>query len=506
MSGKDNFIRVGSNYLRLLLNFAIGLILVRLLLRYSVDKFSIYTLIVVGIGFGAMLKELARIAVVPSLSKTFKSDPDGFARSYSSSFLTTGLFGLSGAALMISLIFVLPYFSIKPADLKDAQLFLFFRALQAFLVVFLSPALNLMLIARRFAVANGLLIAERMIELLSIIWLIHWGSSAYFGGGLAQVGFVSLAGLIVLYGTFLGILMLRDKDFRPNPKAMSFADTKGTLKLFGWTVTLVLAMNLYLRFDIVFVNYFIGALATASFGLAVQATGIVQQVTNGLVGGLDSSFAHMQKNDVGGRTAAAAIARLSGLQASFGLAIAGIFIFCTHELILLWLGADALPPQTVQTTASVTMLMVLGIVARGFSEVWMNAMNGQGKVGRYAPWLLLGALTNPVLVCVGALFLLQDTPLIAVATAFLVLHIISYGLIVARIASRQLNIPLSNLYAPLAKPFMLFSMVAGVVWTCLSAIGSMDGIYKIILVGTLFSVGPIAALASLFRKRREGHV
>jgi O-antigen/teichoic acid export membrane protein len=454
-------LRIGSNFLRLGLNFLIGIVLVRLLLRHDLETYAIYALIVVGIGIGAMLKELARIAIVPRLGKAFGSDDQtGFARAYASSFVVSAGLGAIGAAILLALIPLLPAFSIAEERWTDTSGFLAFRAAQAFLIVFLAPMLNLLLLARKFVLANILLVAERAIELASILLLVN-GVVIVGEGGLTQIAIAGFAGLLALYAIVGIALMARNNAFRPRISAITRDDIQSALKLFGWTAVLVLAMNLFLRFDLVYVNVALGTTATALFALAVQATGMMQQITNGIVGGIDANAAHAMQKEGGRERLVGSLLGLSRQQSAIAGAIGIFLILLAPQLLKLWLGEDALSAQQFAIAAWVIRIMLVGILVRGLAEVWMYALNGMGHVGAYSRWLLVAALCNPALVLLAAISFAGEQ-LVAIAAIFTVLHILAYAIAIPLVASRILEFEARRIVKAVAAPVLaLIAIGAG---------------------------------------------
>ena len=450
-------LRVGSNFARLGANFAIGLLLVRLLLDYEVTTYSIYVLVVVGFGFGIMLKELARIAIIPSLASHL-ADREAFASAYASSFVVAAGFALLGAVIMLSLIPFLSMFSIPDARLGEASIFIVARAGQTALSVLLAPLLNYLLLQRRFVLSNLLLISERVIELLSVLPLVM--GLRIIGDGLAQVGILGLLGLSILYAAVGIVLVWKNRDLAPNPKRVSPAAVGKTMALCGWTPVLVMAMNLFIRFDVVFVNAALGTLMTAMFAVAVQGTGMLQQVTNGLVGGTDANISHMIAKSGSPSSAVPYLQKLSQLQIIVVGALCGLIFALASKLLELWLGETLGRDLDPDLLVVVLRIMLVGIAIRGVAEVWMQAMNGIGSVGTYSRWLLLAALANPFLVLAG-LFLFSDPgdQLIWVAVVFSVLHILAYGIGVPVAVRQVFETKAASVIAPAIWPIAIYALL-----------------------------------------------
>lgn len=492
-------VRVGSNFLRLGVNFLIGVLLVRLLLRHDLETYSVYALIVVGIGVGAMLKELTRIAIVPSLGKAYGETGQAFTRAYSSSFVVAGVLAVIGAGFMLSLIPILPRFSIAETQLADAQGFLLLRAMQAALIVFAAPLLNLLLLGRKFVLSNLLLVCERLVELAAVWMLVN--DYVLVAGGLTQIALVSLLSLVVLYAGVALILVRQNREFWPRFSAVSKQQILNAAGLFGWTAVLVLGMNLFLRFDLIFVNIVLGVGATALFALAVQATGMIQQITNGIVGGIDANAAHLMKQD-GGRDKLLSALKLSSGQQAFIVAPIGMaVILLAPDLLRLWLGPEALSEDQFASAALVIRIMIAGILVRGFAEVWMYALNGIGCVGDYSRWLLVAALLNPPLVFAAAFLMTEGSQLVGVAIVFMVLHIIAYGALIPWVASNAFGTSWLEIVRPFLFPIAASIGISAVLLFGQSMAGIVHPLARIALVGAVLSAIPMAGLGPMILGR-----
>ena len=84
----SSVVRVGSNFARLFLTFAIGLLVVRALLRFGDDAYGLIALLGTGTGLALILKEVVRFATVPVLGQAFHSDEESwFEQVYNSAML-----------------------------------------------------------------------------------------------------------------------------------------------------------------------------------------------------------------------------------------------------------------------------------------------------------------------------------------------------------------------------------------------------------------------------------
>jgi hypothetical protein len=495
--------RVLSNYLRLLTTFALGIFIVRLLLGAGQEFFGFYSLITIGFGLGIMLKELSRIALVPRLSEGLAGDDDLFGRRFASALCISTVLGLLGAGVMFVLWLNIHRFSVPDQVLDSAKWFVAFRGLQVFITVALSPFPSLLLVMRRYVASNLFIVAERFIEFLAVYVAITL--IADFDALLLPViaGISVALNFVILCFVVIWIIGQDDK-FKISFDKVRAEEVRALLSFFGLTAILVLSANLFLRFDIAFVNLKSGILATVVFGVTVQAIGMLNQLTNGLVAGLDAAFA-FSKNMPNSEEQIHKLFWVSSfLQASLASSAYAVVVFTGDKLLVIWLGADKLDPTAIQATYSLIVVMGLGMIVRGLAEVWISALNGLGNIKSYVWWLVPGAFLNPILLIV----ICGQVPDVEVYTIagflFTGLQVLTYGLAVPRVLARRMGMPLLKLYEPLYVPIGLTVFVCGI----LSALNHWSLIHAgaIILTLCLFTFSAALALMYLRQKIAKGFV
>ena len=491
-------IRVISNFARLGLNFVLGLLIIRLLLEYDAVIYSIYVLVVVGIGIGAMLREFARIAIVPSLGDTIGGDPADFARAYASSFVVSAILAIAGLALMVALVPLLGFFAVPPEIRSDAAWFVVLRGAQAAIGVALAPVLNIVFIQRRFVLANGLLVFERLVDAAAVAALV-WGIPV-LGDGLTRIGLVGLLGLLLVYGIVALLVIRSDPRFMPQWSAMRRVEVRRLFGFFGWTAALVVAMNLFFRFDIVLTNLMFGAAATAALGIAIQAASMIQQLANGLVIGIDAEAAHLAQNPEGNAGMLRLLGRTLQLQLSIAGAASAVLFVATPQFLQLWLGPEGLAKLDVPLLVAVIRVLLIGLVVRCLAEGWMRALSGIGRLDSYVKWLLLAGVLNPPAILL-ALWLTDFEPLLVLAAIFAALHVLAYGIAVPAVAARVLGTSLLALYRPALLPAIAV-VLGGVVYAVLvDGLETMPTLLFLLATAALFAPALLLATWSLMKHR-----
>lgn len=498
MLRSPEFQRVISNYLRMLCTFVMGLLIVRLLIALSDEVFSTYTLITIGVGVGIMLKELARIGLVPYLSKSLNDGDERFAQKLGISVAVTSMLGLFGLFCMWVFALNLEHFAIQKNQTTAVLVFIVCRAIQIFVSLFCMPHIALLTITRRYVSSNVFLTLERLADLLAVICAIVFVNPNEGGEVLVLVGIVSLALTTILYiGTAWLVFNLNTK-FRPSFSDLSIVQLRPIFSLFGWASILVLASNLFLRFDTLFVNIKDGVIGTVIFGITVQAIGLIRQLTFGLVAGLDAAFAHQKNNKVDGDGSYALLRISSYLQASIGFAVYGVLFFCGSTVLELWIGSENADSFMLSQAIQLVVVMGLGIIVTGFAEVWISIMNGQGLIGRYAPWLVPGAILNPILLFVGYKIMDQYPAYWHAAILYTVLQTVTYGVFVLSATSRATLIPISKMILPFVIPLLLNLSAAILFYVGVSFLGEISKLEELFVCLVIFGCAGALSLANLY--------
>lgn len=459
--------RIGSNYVRLLLGFVIGVVTVRILIGYGQDVFNIYTLITVGAGVGIMLKELMRIALVPHLSRAWSGkgtaidSSASFTDVYAASFRTAGLAVFFGLILMAGVGLVFHRFDVSHDNLGAAYVFLACRAAIMAMAVGISPMTGMMPVKMQFNRWNGLQTAERVADLVSVCAPLVLGTMSQ-SDALIIFGLVSVFLYALLYLAIARVQIREDPALTPRWKGDGQRVlARAILGSMGWAAALVLSFNLYLRFDAFFINLQFGAAETVAFGICIQLVGMVRQVTAGLIFGLDAVAAklHFAGHDAAATAsdhpsafpAAELVRHATYLQATVTLSAFAFLWFHGADLIALWLVGQAVPTDVLDLAARLSAIMLLGIAMMSVSDPWMNALNGIGSISSYVRFTLPVALMNPVLLLGGAAFFGSAMAVESVGIVFSALLAISYLILVPVVFARQSGQPLGHVLELVAR-------------------------------------------------------
>lgn len=445
MSGLGHRARIVSNYLRLLVTFASGLLIVRLLAEMGASTLNIYLIVVSGTGFAFFMKIVMQESVVPLLGLSFEGRENrSFARTYWVSFLFAGIASLFASAIFFALWLMRDKFDSGNLPVSTFALALASGALRTIVSSLATPPLQAVLVAGRVVAYNALLAAERLVDLVAVVAILLFATRAT-EAAQADMFFLSSAILYALVqAAAFVIARSTDRRFGLHPVRIGREDFVWTRGIFGWNIAIVVAFLLYLRFSTLAVNIAFGEGPTLVLGLVFLLIGYQRQISMGLVIGLDAMVARVYGGGAGDHGKSAAIRdmilRSTYVQSVFSFGSVTILWVLADPLFRYWLG-DSLHGSgwDVETAATLFRIMSLGVLARSLSENWMKILNGRGRVGTYAPWLLAGGAVYAVIVLAGVILTKSaDAVLLGLAVAFSSVYILNHiGVVPWRLVSEM---------------------------------------------------------------------
>ena len=398
--------RIFSNYLRMIITFAIGFYLIKRLLAYDIGAYSIYALVVIGFGIGVMIREALRIFLVSRISEDLKDSGthlrDGFY------LCAIGAAFNIGMAIMLALSADL--FSL-PSGYSDNYIwFVIFRSLGVSVLIYLTPMLNILAYRGEMVKYNVILIVERLLDLLLVeaAILLHDAEmnvvSFGYGGAIYFVASILLYGLLVLFFT--------DSKFKRCLLTPARQPSVGRLgSSFKGSLLLVLNNAFSMRAPILVINIFIGETASALFAIAIQIAGYVRQGCMGLVTGLDSMFRKKLLTTEGGIVNAEMNQKLL-IVAFTVMAISVVFVY--HVDILL----SFLLPNKLENDSEVILIsrvLIVYMMIRMSTEVWTQLLAAVGGLMQFSYLsILVNSLIVVVIVILAEFDMLNPTIWVAV--------------------------------------------------------------------------------------------
>ena len=447
-------IRILSNYVRLLSSFALGLILVRLLLGIGEQAYGLIALLGAGTGIASAIKEVVRASMVPELGAAYHSDcPDRFRQTYNAA-----LMGSPVAALITVVGFTLLAVSIRWVQVPEelvwaARVFVGAKAIQTFVAVCLAPTFNMYMVTERMVAYNVWIVVERLAEVSAaavvVVLLQDWPIDRQIATYASISAGLAIASLLLSSTS----LMRKESELRPRLGSATISAAHALLRSFGWNAAVVLAMNLYTRVDMFIMNAMFGLMGNLVFGIASQLTFYVRQLTMGVVAGVDAVAARLASddNDFAVQRLVRQSTRLQAIivfPATFGL------MLLAKPLIVLWIGARISDPATTALIVTMVRILMVGIAARSLSEGWMRILAGAGHVRLYAPTVLVAAVANPICACVLIYLFYAGYEWYAPAVVFSCLLFLVHLVYIPFVVARRYEIGVGKVLSPLVRPLV----------------------------------------------------
>ncbi|MEL7496252.1 MAG: hypothetical protein AAFN77_01490 [Planctomycetota bacterium] len=483
----SNIVRIASNYIRLATTLVIGLLVVRLLLRFGDDAYALVALLGTGTGMALMLKQVVRTSTVPILGEAFHSDRKGwFEQVFNSALLCSLLAGLLTLLFFVIFALCLPLLNFPDEFYTAALVFVIASGVHSFVNVSISPFTNFYIVSERMIAYNILLFLERFGDIVAVIaTLLVLGvddpSSAIITYGLTT------ASLYIVFNLGAAFLITRaDPRLVPNRSMVSREAISAFLKSVGWNGCVIFAINLYARVDMVIMNLFFGLFGNMVFGLANQAVGYLRQLIFGLVSGMDAVAARMTKLD-GNAAVLELMNRSTKLQSLIVFPAMVVLLVFGETLIELWLSGRLKDPEkTIPAIFWLMRILLFGVAARCLSEGWMSVMNGAGKVREYAIAVLVGGLLNPVLSVIAIKVFPETVQFAAVAIVFTTLMTIVHLVAIPWTVARSFRSSMLSIVSPIFKP----AAIAIVCWVVsyYASIGFAEPVFSMIVFASVFGL------------------
>lgn len=495
-------VRMATNYLRLGLNLAMGVTLVRVLLGWvGADAMALILLIVAGAGFGMMFRELSNRTAVRELGAAHHSgDRERFLRVFNSALVVSGIAAMLAGIVFAGLFFYLPQMKMPDTLRPAAPALVIGQGLYIVLATALSPVFNMFSVTERFVAYNFWTLAERACQLTAALWLDHVTNITSPPDGVHAYGYL-VAGLqAAVFVIPVTWLMVTDARLRPRPSRIAKDQLKALSHTLGWYFAVELASSLHERVGALIMNAYFALLGNIVFGLALQFVSYVRQATQGVTFGLDAVSARFSSD----KNKSLSIllthsTRVHGLVAfPAGLVMAAL----AHPLIHLWVaGKPGITPEIIERTALTVQLMSIALTSRAISDGWQMILYGAGFLRVYAPLVLVGAMFNPA-ITLGVLWPIPKASIeanvgfytnpIVFSAVYTTVHFIILPVVVARC----LKVRYIDVFMPLSRPLLATLLSAAIVgplawlgssvyphwnvWSIGAIVGAFGGVYALL--------------------------
>ena len=454
---KSELVRIGSNLARIFLSLASGVFIAHYLLRVGgVSAFSVYTFVTIGLGFSAMFREIVRMGVIPKMSK-YIDNPEAFNRFLNSVFIACIGIALIAAA-SLALVAGLMDDTIALASEHGSRQYVLARACFVFLVVAFSPFYCVALVLQKFVLTNTLMFLEKFADVLAISFLVTASFMLLDLEVLFLLGLFSLAFSTLFYIYFLKTLFSTETFtfslIPANFTKKAALESAIILRFLKTPIFVVIALNIFLKLDMLLLAFWYPAFIVAAFGLSIQLTGLVRQVCNGMANGLDAVVSR-QGGGVDKAVSQINIISKNVSMQCFIVGHAAVFIFLFSEkLFELWL-PSSIEPEVIQTAHWMSVFLIIGLGARGIAESWMAYLNGKALISEYSKMLMLVGIVNAIAVLLLKPFISPNGLLIVMMSLFAVLHFYAYLIYLPKVFAKVSRTNVRHLYIKLLRSALI---------------------------------------------------
>lgn len=489
--------RIASNYIRLLLTFVMGVLIVRLLADIGPSALSIYLLVAAGNGFAMLMRTTLRESVIPVMGQTYEGNHQAdFAQSFS---IIRRLSMMAAIfAFAVFLIFWLMSGVFQTGSLGAFTVFAAFimSGFKTALSALATPYVNTVLVSGRIVGFNAYSVMERATEFIALICISIFIPNASEDTQTLTF-FVGSVILVFLLQAFI-VFYARKIDVRTTVSISTTSiDTREwILKLVGWNLLVVVAFLLYFRFSIVFLNIRFGEVATILLGLVLLLIGYQRQIAVGLVIGMDAIISRQFGNDSlkVAKETKKFVLRTTYIQAVVSCFSITFLCIFARPIFEIWIGGS-LGEEVWDVDIAVTLfrLIAIGFFARSVSENWMKFLNGKGAVKIYAIPSIIGSAIYVAWLLSAAYTMEFNSLLIYLAIVFSTLHIIVHLGFIPIFTAGELETRIFEIYRPLILPIMLCVLILGLA-VAINIDAGIDLVKASIILTVMFFAGIITVL------------
>lgn len=449
--------RIATNYGRLIATMSMGIATVPLQVKWlGMQGFGLLGLVGSSVGLGGMLQDMMRSSMVRELGAAWHNKEDGkFHHSYAAAFQVCVVVAALTALFFVGIIFLLPYMKIREDWIAPAQWITGCEGAATCLIVLLSPTINMFVVREYFFWHNLWTVVRRSAYLVAtIIPFLIMGIDDVPRG-------LTLFGTIVLIVNVASTLVLvvaicvADRRMIPLLRGSTREAMRKVAGTFGWNSGVVVAVNLHERIANFIMNFFFGLWGNAIFSLALRLVSYIRMATLGLTFGLDSVSARLASTDE--HETLQSMFKHSTRMLSFVAFPAMVLVFVLAEpLLRMWVGrsldnpAELLPPSEV-----LVKIMVLGLACRAVSDGWMKLFYGAGFVKKYAPYVLVGGLFNPLLSILFIVVLPKDTNFTGAAIAYSIVLFVIHMFVMPKVTASSVGLSFTAILRPTVRPLVI---------------------------------------------------
>jgi O-antigen/teichoic acid export membrane protein len=458
-SNKSEFrravLRMGSNYIRLFLSVAIGLMLVRLILEHwGNDAWALIALIGGTLGIAAMLQDVVRQSMIRELASSLHSeDPIRFLSMYNSALLVTAGVGVITFLLVIVIALILPLLNTN-GMLEVARWIVIAKGIETVVAIFLGAPMNMYVATERMALSNMWIVAQRLCPIIAVLWVIMVMGVDDPVLGLKYYAVISASIFIIVNVVAVVTIVCMDNRLFPRLKYISKSALRELLHIGGWNAVAVTSLGMHIRIDSLLMNIFFLLPGSLIYGFTSQLTSYVRMLAMGVSYGLDavSTRVSSRKGDEAVRELCTHITRLNS---AIALPAAAALFVMAGPILSIWVGDRMENPETdLPLTVVLVRVMCIGMVIRAMTDGWIKILYGAGHVRKYAPLILGGVIVNPILAVILYYTLPESMRFVFAVTSYSLVYIVANLGILPRIMGRIFGGGAMRILAPTVRPLI----------------------------------------------------
>ena len=517
---RRGFIRIASNYTRLLLTLMLGVFSVPILFRaVGTDGFGLISLIVGATGIVLIIVETVNSSLTYEVGKAWHSNDVEFREVYASANIVAAIVASATSLLFVGFYFALPLLSIDESLLDAARWMILLQMADNFVRVLTAAPNNFFMITERFVAQNIIMTLRRSAILIGAL-----AALGVYGGqeqekalvlfAIVQVSINNLVQFVAVAWAFL-------VDRRAIPR-FSYASKPGMRRVFStakWNAAALGASTIQLQIDQLLMNLLFGLFGNAVFGLAQRLAAYVRMIVNGMSVGIDAVTVRLNSGGESELRIKDMLRHSTRLHAVALMPAMLYLLLYSNQVFHVWIASSVEnPEQTIPTAVVVVFVLLFGMGARAMSDNWTAILYGAGHVRKYAPLIVAGAALNPVLVLVFWKILPSEMSIVSPAAGFTTIMVLFHFVGIPMHVTRRLHVSWGDVYIPMLRPLILAAVSLPVVlffnapaesWSIIRLLGSMatyGAVYVVMCVLFELSSAERNRIARAIRRQVIGRV
>lgn len=511
-------IRMGSNYVRLILCVLMGLVFFRVTMQYGgAEVTALILLLGSSAGLAAVFIDVMNASLVREIGTAWHDgDSEEFKRVYNSAIGLCCLLVPPTWIVTGILVGIVPLMKVDPSLVWAAQFFIITRGIDLTLTLLLTCPVRMYVVKERFVLANLIEVLRRAAQIGGAIVVFFFFGTTNPSLALTQFAVVSTVLLAMVMVGFGAAAIVPDKRLWPARGHVSLVTMKQVLLTARWNAGVVLATSIHLPAAQFVMNLVFGLPGNLVFGFAQTFSAYVLRLTIGATDGLDAVSVRISSGDETGRSTQVLVRHATRLQTLVAMMAGALVAVYAEPMMVLWLGRQENADKAIPLAGPLTAVIMLGVVSRAISEGWMRIMYGAGFVHRYAMLVMLAAVCSPILSVVLVLSLPDKPqmfgnfganfagPAAAYSISIFVFQLVLLPIVIARCTRTRYTSVLSPMRAPCA--VVLIS--APILVLCRWQLG-WTNLFGVIAATTLFGSAVVClfiafGMSSVERRRFAG--